>query len=114
MFKEYYVTIVKDSIGVRVIVDKEELNEDGVPYCYVTNTLVELLGFHSELAGNGEELNFVIKNQGGNGLRFVEDMKNEYGGVEHVEALCYYVNNYDVKSIVDMEIISQVHSLIEE
>lgn len=114
MFKEYYVTIVKDSIGVRVIVDKEELDEDGIPYCCVTHTLIELLGFHNNLAGSGEELGWMIKNQGGKGLRFVEDVINEHGGVEHIEALCYYVNNYDVKSIVDMEIISQVHSLIKE
>ena len=113
MFKEYYVTIVKDSIGVRVIVDKDVV-EDGESICVVTHTLVELLGFHSDLAGNGQELGLMIKNQGGKGLRFVEDVINEHGGVEHIEALCYYVNNYDVKSIVDMEIISQVHSLIEE
>lgn len=112
MFKEYYVTIVKDSIGVRVIVDKDVM-EDGKSICVVTHTLVELLGFHNELAGNGEELELMIKNQGGNGLRFVEDMKNEYGDVEHVEALCYYVNNYDVQRIVDMEIISQVSSYIK-
>ena len=34
MFKEYYVTIVKDSIGVRVIVDKDVM-EDGKSICVV-------------------------------------------------------------------------------
>lgn len=77
------------------------------------HTLVELLGFHNDLAGNGEELGLMIKNQGVKGLRLVEDIKNEYGGVEHVEALCYYVNNYGVQRIVDMEIINQARSYIE-
>lgn len=112
MFKEYYVTIVKDSIGVRVIVDKDVM-EDGKSICAVSHTLVELLGFHNDLAGNGQELEFMIKNQGGNGLRFVENMKKEHGGVEHVEALCYYIDNYDMQCIVDREIVSQVHSYIK-
>ncbi len=86
----FFLTICQREFPqMQVFINPESFDEGGNVYSGLTYSLVEHLGMQNDIAGNGQELDNLVKMQGTNGLKLEETNEGEL-----LKVRIFYVSDY--------------------
>ena len=107
----FFLTICQREFPqMQVFIDPESFDEDYNRSSGLTHTLIEYLRMRSAIAGNGRELDDLVKMQGTNGLKLEETTKD--GSVTKVHI--FYVSDDCLQTHALSAAQEMVHNLIKE
>ena len=107
----FFLTICqRDFPQIQVFIDPESFDEGYNRSSGLTNTLIEYLGMHSAIAGNGQELDDLVKMQGTNGLKLEEISDTGTRTKVHI----FYVSDDWLQTRAQNIVQEMVQNLIKE